>query len=82
MNLLKYVFPFCFIISLLASCKSHEVTNEYRDAKTHPSETISKAHKRATKRGKKDFVKNQKKAKKAMNKKNGTFFKMKKRHKA
>lgn len=75
MRILSLVFASALL--LLASCKSHDVTNEYRDAKSHPSEEIAKGHKKAAKKAQRDFVKNQKANKKAINKKNSKFFKTK-----
>lgn len=77
---MKKLLLFLIPVFLLASCRPHYTTNEYRDAKTHPSEEIQKGHKKAAKQADKDFRKNQKKSKKAIEKKNGSFFK-KKKHK-
>jgi hypothetical protein len=61
---------------LIASCKSNKgATNEYKNAKVHPSETIAKEHKRESKKAHKVFLKNQKKNKKAYNKKHSKFSK-------
>ena len=79
---MRYFISFLLLTVLgFSSCKGrHETTNEYRDAKTHASEEIGKAHKKAAKKARHDFATNQKKNKKSMEKKNKTFFKMKKRH--
>ena len=59
------------IIALLlsaASCKNRGgATNEYRNAKTHPSEIIGKEHAKAAKKNRKDFKKLMKKNKKKLN---------------
>lgn len=77
--MIKKLFPALLLSGfLLASCGPHLTTNEYRDAKTHPSEEIQKGHKKAAKQADKDFRKNQKKTKKALAKKNNKFFNKKK----
>lgn len=74
---LRLLYILGFTASLMmVSCKSNKgATNEYKNAKVHPSETIAKEHKRESKKAHKVFLKQQKKNKKAINKKNGTFFK-------
>ncbi|MCU0435417.1 MAG: hypothetical protein MUC87_18310 [Bacteroidia bacterium] len=59
------------------SCRSRRdgPTNEYKNAKTHTSETILKDHQKAQKRAERAAKKQGKKTKKRMNKRNGDFFK-------
>ncbi|GAB4145838.1 MAG: hypothetical protein Fur0041_20360 [Bacteroidia bacterium] len=75
---MRLIIPFIiFLFFVLApSCKSNKgATNEYKNARVHPSETIAKEHKKASKKAERDFLKNQKKNKKKMQKKNSGFFK-------
>jgi hypothetical protein len=61
---------------LLVSCRGNKgATNEYKNAKVHPSETIAKEHKRESKKAHNVFLKTQKKNKKAYNKKHSKFSK-------
>lgn len=54
--------------ALLASCKGNDgATNEYRNAKHHPSEQIAAEHKKAGKKAQKDFKKQLKRNKKHLN---------------
>jgi hypothetical protein len=64
-------------LAFFASCRSRRdgPTNEYKNAKTHTSETILKDHQKAQKRAERAARKQGKKTKKRMNKRNSDFFK-------
>lgn len=56
-----------FFFTLFVSCKHDKAgTNSYKDAKTHPSETIAKEQKKASDKADHDFKKNQRKNKKSL----------------
>lgn len=73
---------FVFILSstFLVSCHRHETSNDYKNAKTHPSETIAKENKKAAKKQQKDFVKQQKKNNKVIGKRGSVWGKKKKQY--
>ena len=79
-SMMKFLLGFIFFLSLLASCKSQGATNEYKNAKHHPSETISKENKKATKKAHRDFLKTQKKNNKAIGKRGSVWGKKKKQY--
>jgi hypothetical protein len=60
--MIKVLLGFIFCLALLASCKSKGATNEYKNAKHHPSETIVKENKKAAKKARKDFQAQKKRA--------------------
>ncbi|MCA6364147.1 MAG: hypothetical protein IM638_14010 [Bacteroidetes bacterium] len=64
-------------LAIFTSCRSRRdgPTNEYKNAKTHTSETILKDHQKAQKRAEKAAKKQGKRARKKMNKRNSDFFK-------
>lgn len=66
---------FCFLLSLV-SCHRHDgPTNEYKNAKTHSSDTYAKDHKKAAKKAQKDGQKTMRKARKEQRKKQRSWFK-------
>lgn len=67
MKTLFYIFSFTLLLSAGACKNRGGATNEYRNAKVHPSETIAKDHKKAAKKARKDFKKTMKKNKKRLN---------------
>jgi hypothetical protein len=71
-------FILCF--SLFMACRSHGPTNEYKNAKHHPSEQLNKESKKADKKVRKVFLKTQKKNNKAISKKGGMWSKKKKQY--
>lgn len=77
---MRYIFVLIFSLFLLASCKRHEVTNEYKNAKHHPSEDLAKEQKKAAKKAQKVFLKTQKNNKKSQNKKIKFWQKKKKQY--
>ena len=79
-GMMRSFIGFIFCICLLASCRSQGASNEYKSAKHHPSEQISKENKSKAKKAQKDFLKTQKKNKKAMSKKGGMWSKKKKQY--
>lgn len=68
-----------FILLILipeSSCRSRGgPTNEYRNARTHPSETIASGHKRLERRAKRALKRNERRARRNANKRNSDFFK-------
>lgn len=79
-NVMYRILFFAFALSLLASCKSHEASNSYLEAKHHPSEEIAGEQKKAAKKAQKDFVKQQKKNNKAISKHGHIWSKKKKQY--
>ena len=79
-GMIKVLLGFILCVSLLASCRSQGASNEYKSAKHHPSEQISKENKKAAKKAQKDFLKQQKKNNKAIGKKGGIWSKKKKQY--
>jgi hypothetical protein len=74
---MRSILLFIFL-SMLVACRHNKgASNEFKDAKTHPSEQIGKGHKKAADKADHDFKKNQRKSKKAGEKKNAKFFKKK-----
>jgi hypothetical protein len=78
--MMKVLLGFIFCLTLLASCKSKGATNEYKNAKHHPSEQISKENKKAAKKAQKDFLHQQKKNNKAIGKRGSVWSKKKKQY--
>jgi hypothetical protein len=74
------ILGFILCLSFFAACRSHGPTNEYKNAKHHPSEQISNENKKASKKARRDFLKTQKKNKKAINKNGGVWRKKKKQY--
>jgi hypothetical protein len=77
---MKFLLSFIFALSVLASCKSKGATNEYKNAKHHPSETIAKENKKGAKKARRDFLKTQKKNNKAIGKRGSIWGKKKKQY--
>ncbi len=67
MKSLFYLLSISLLLSAGACKNRGGATNEYRNAKTHPSESIAKEHKKAAKKARKDFKKTMKKNKKKLN---------------
>jgi hypothetical protein len=74
------ILGFIICLSYLASCRSQGASNEYKDAKHHPSEQISNENKKANKKQHKDFLKTQKKNNKAIGKRGSVWSKKKKQY--
>lgn len=67
---MKRLVPILFlgVSALLFSCKGSEPgVNKYKNARHKPSEEIAKGHKKAAKKGQRDFKKQLKKNKKSLN---------------
>lgn len=67
---MRYLLSLLIAFSLsLTACHRHEVTNEYKNQKVHPSDREAKNRKKLTKKAEKQARKNMRAAKKAKNKK-------------
>lgn len=78
--MIRIFIGFIFCISILASCRSRGATNDYKNAKNHPSEQISKENKTKAKKAQRDFLRTQKKNKKNTIKKGNRWTKKKKKY--
>ncbi len=78
--MIRIIILFIFSISILASCRSQGATNEYKNAKNHPSEQIAKENKAKAKKAQKDFLRTQKKNKQNTIKKGNRWTKKKRRY--
>ena len=73
---MKRLIVFLFPAVLLAACHhEHLVSNKYKDAKVHPSETLAKEDKKADKDAKKTFKKQMKRNQKTISKNGRPFSK-------
>lgn len=62
---MRYLIIFLIAIFVSAtSCHRHEVTNEYKNARVHPSDREAKSRKKLTKKAEKQARKSLKKARK------------------
>ncbi|MDQ3111901.1 MAG: hypothetical protein M3R17_18600 [Bacteroidota bacterium] len=74
------ILGFILCLSFFVACRSHGPTNEYKNAKNHPSDQHNKEGKKATKKAHRDFLKTQKKNNKAISKRGGMWSKKKKQY--
>lgn len=70
------LIPFLSLSLLFVACKHNEgPTNDYKNAKTHPSDREAKSRKKLTKAAEKQAHKNMRHARKAQRKKQRGWFK-------